>query len=461
MAQGIHDGIFNARMLVSASLERAEQVQSKLNAFTIIDHGGALAAADRIDAERAIGKALPALAGVPIVIKDMTPTSGLPTTLGSCATKSGSEAEEDAIIVSRLRLSGAIIVAKSTTSELAYSGFTRSLRYGVTRNPWNVDRTTGGSSGGSAVAVAAGVVPFAEGSDMGGSIRIPAAACGIVGFKPSLGRIPMTILPTPIDTMSHFGPLAARVSDAVAFVAATSGPSDLDLLSQVTSFDVPACKPTVLRDLHFGFSVDLGYCSVAQDVRESFMESLDRLRANGARVTEVSLTWTRDVMDQWLVKWAALLSLFPATQQAESRALMDPQLVSLLGSAEHQTAGDLKRTEILQSKMAADFADIMGRFDAFLCPTLAVTAPGVMAQDVDYEVTLPNGSFQCFDMAHPFSMLATYPAISLPIMSNSDDLPIGLQIVGPRYRDERLLSIAGAVEKCLGEARIVRHGWQN
>lgn len=442
-------GAISAEDLIAASLARAGDVQARLNAFTAIDAEGALAAAREADRRRADGHAPRPLEGIPMVVKDMTPTAGLPTTLGSWTTGDG-ETAEDALIVARLRAAGAILVAKSTTPEFAHSGFTASPRYGITRNPWDPSRTPGGSSGGSGVAVATRVAPIAEGTDMGGSVRIPAGACGCVGLKPSLGRIPMTILPTPIDTMSHFGPLAATVADATAFLAATAGPSDLDLLSQTRPFDPAACAPVSLRGLRLAFSLDLGYCAVSPEVADRLHAALGTLRAAGATVTETPIRWTREVADAWADKWAALLALFPTGHGAENRARMDPGLLRYLDRAEAITALDLKRTELVQSRMAADMAAIMADHDALLCPTNAISPPPVTETDAAYEGDTPEGLMRTFDMTHPFSMLAPYPAISLPAGFTPDGLPVGLQVVGPRFADERLLAIAGGIEAALG-----------
>ncbi len=449
LARGVRDGERTAADIVAAALERAHAVQTALNAFTVIDEAGALRAARAVDERRARGDRLPPLAGVPVVIKDMTPTAGLPTTLGSWTTGDGTGGE-DALIVARLRAAGAVVVAKTTTPEFAHSSMTSSPRYGITRNPWDASRTCGGSSGGSAVAVTTGVVPFAEGTDMGGSVRIPAGACGTVGFKPSLGRIPMTILPTPIDTISHFGPLAASVADAVAFTVATAGPSDLDLLSQVHPFDAAACAPASLEGVRLAYSADLGYCAVSAPVRECMDAALARLRDAGAIATEVRLPWTREVLDAWLRKWGVLLAMFPSGRGEANRARMDPALVELIERGERTSAVELKRTELVQAAMAADLADVMDGHDALVCPTNATEAPPVDTPETDFERTDADGRLTTFDMAHPFNMLPTYPAISLPAGLTPAGLPVGLQIVGPRYRDERLLALAGGVERVLG-----------
>lgn len=453
LAARIRSGTSTAVEIVGDALARAHAVQAECNAFTVIDDAGSLAAARAIDASRARGVALPPLAGVPTVIKDMTPTAGLPTTLGSWTTGDGidgADGAEDALVVARLRAAGAIVLAKSTTPEFAHSGLTSSPRYGITRNPWNPSRTCGGSSGGSAVAVATGVVPFAEGTDMGGSVRIPAGACGTVGFKPSLGRIPMTILPTPIDTISHFGPLAASVADAVAFLEATAGPSDLDLLSSTTPFDAARCAPVSLVGLRIAYSPDLGYCAVSDAVAEAMDAALDTLRAAGAIVTTVDLAWSRDVLDAWLVKWGVLLALLADEHGAAKRERMDPALAALIASGERSSALDLKRTERIQSGMAADLATLMAQHDVLVCPTNAIEAPSVDSNDADFETLDSQGRLCTFDMAHAFNMLPTYPVISLPVGTTPAGLPVGMQLVGPRQADERLLGIAGSVERELG-----------
>ena len=219
--------------LVEASLGRIDQVQPVFNAFTLILAEEARAAARTAEATEPRGP----LHGVPVAFKEFTPTKGHVTTRGSAAVHE--EAAEDPAIVRRFREAGAIIVAKTTTPEFAYSSYTRSPKWGVTGNPWDPARTPGGSSGGSGVAVTTGCVALAEGTDMGGSVRIPAALCGCVGLKPSLGRIPMDILPTVFDDMSHFGPLARTVDDAALFLSVAEGPLETDIMSQPAPMPLP------------------------------------------------------------------------------------------------------------------------------------------------------------------------------------------------------------------------------
>src|SRR5216683_4044669 len=216
--------------VVSNALSRIDEVNPKLNCFCFIWRDEALEAAHSAAQAIARGEAVGPLHGVPVALKDTTPTAGHRTTLGSY-THENWIPDRDAYIVGALRRAGAIIIGKTTTPEFAHTLVTDSPLWGVTRNPWNLERTPGGSSGGSGAAVASGCVPLAEGTDMGGSVRIPAAWCGLVGLKPSFGRIPLDFLPTQFDTIQHFGPLARTVDDARLFLSVAQGPSERDVMS--------------------------------------------------------------------------------------------------------------------------------------------------------------------------------------------------------------------------------------
>jgi Asp-tRNA(Asn)/Glu-tRNA(Gln) amidotransferase A subunit family amidase len=443
-------GVTTAQSVIEAAVARAKQVQGALNPFTVILEEEAIKAAQSRDRDLAIeGKEPGPLHGVPIVIKDMTPTKGHPTTLGSLTTGDGIT-DFDAVVVRRLKDAGAIVIGKTTTAEFAFSSFTRSKRYGNTLNPWNSSRTPGGSSGGSAVAVATGVVPLAEGTDMGGSVRIPAAACGIVGFKPSLGRIPMTILPTGLDTISHFGPLASCVHDAVTFVAATAGQHPADLLSKCDGFAIGLTSPSGLRGLRIAISRDLGYCAVQDDVAAALDEIAANLSLSGATLVDVKLPWTRAVYDEWSKHWNVLLALFPTGQSDAQLAQMDPDLAACIRRGRGLSALDLMRVDVFRTKMSSQLRSVMRDCDVLICPTNAIEAPSATALDSDFERNAPDGRFQTFDMAHPFNMVSDRPALSLPIGLSKSGLPIGLQIVGHPHADERVLSIAGAIEAMRG-----------
>src|SRR5438094_8300224 len=265
----------------SNALSRIDEVNPKLNCFCFVWHDEAVDAADAATRAVARGEELGPLHGVPVALKDTTPTAGHRTTLGSY-THEHWIPDRDAYIVGALRRAGAIIVGKTTTPEFAHTLLTDSPLWGVTRNPWNLERTTGGSSGGSATAVAAGCVPLAEGTDMGGSVRIPAAWCGIVGLKPGLGRIPMDTLPGLFDSLSHHGPLAQSVDDARLFLAATQGPDDADILSVTTPLDLSGPAPSSVEGMRLALSVELGGWAVNPSIEAAVRAAAEAPRAAGA-----------------------------------------------------------------------------------------------------------------------------------------------------------------------------------
>ena len=451
IASGIRAEHFSAETVVVESLRRARSVNAALNAFTLLREEAAFAAARAADRQRAAGGLLPPLLGVPFAAKDLTPTRGDLTTLGSW-TRGDWVPGESAVCIARLEAAGAILIGKTTTPEFAHSSFTASPRWGVTRNPWDPARTSGGSSGGSAVAVAAGVVPFAEGTDMGGSVRIPAAFTGTVGLKPSLGRIPMTILPSMFDSISHFGPLARTTGDAVAFMAAAAGPDDADIFSLPLSFSAEKAQARPLEGRRFAFSLDLGYYSVDARVRAVILSAIDALRAEGAVVEPVELGWTRVVNDQWYDLWCVFMAAFFGEALEDYRARMDPIVVELIERGQTLNAVAYKRVELLRTRMWQDLAAVLSRYDGLLCPTCAVTAPAADADDNDYIADLPDGRFRGLDMTCPFNLLPQCPALSLPAGLADDGMPVGLQLIGRRYADEDVLSMGGAIERVLRTA---------
>ncbi|MFD1983957.1 amidase [Mesorhizobium newzealandense] len=453
IADGIRSGAFSAETVVGESIRRAKVVSQTLNPFAVIREEQALEAARQADLTVARGEATGPLHGVPFAAKDLTPTAGDLTTLGSW-TRANWVPTETALCIRRLEAAGAILMGKTTTPEFAFSSFTNSPRWGVTRNPWNPERTSGGSSGGAGVAVATGVVPFAEGTDMGGSVRIPAAFCGVVGLKPSLGRIPMTILPSVFDNISHFGPLARSVADAVAFMETAAGGSDEDIASLPIGFDGSAAQTGGLEGKRFALSIDLGYYAIQPQVEAVIRQAVAEMRRAGAIVDEVAMGWTRAVNDEWFDLWCVFMSAFFGGELTDHRHHMDPSVVSMTERGLAMNATAYKRVELLRTSMWRDMARLFERYDALLCPTCAITAPPATETDDDHAATLPDGRFKGLDLTCPFNMLPQLPALSLPAGFAADGLPVGLQIVGRRFADEQVLSMAAAVEARLTAAGL-------
>lgn len=431
--------------LMKNALARIEEINPKLNCFCFVYPEEALAKAR--EAEKAVmeGRALAPLHGIPIAIKDLTPTKGKRTTLGSYSHEHWIP-DRNAVIVDRLTAAGAIMVGKTTTPEFAYSSFTESPLWGITRNPWDQTRTPGGSSGGSGAAVASGCVPLAEGTDMGGSVRIPAAWCGIVGLKPSLGRIPMDILPSVFDNISHFGPLARTIDDARLFLAAAQGPEDDDIQSNGTPLDLSGPQPASVKGLRLALNMDLGCYAVDPEVEAAVRAAADALKSQGAIIEEVTLPWTRRIADAWVETWQVFMAAYFGHVLEEFRAKMDPRVVALIEAGNRMPAREYKRLEIERTEQWRQFHPILRKYDAFLCPTMRIPAPPAEEDDSIYYRDRGDGRYHGLDLTGQFNLIAPCPALSVPAGWSKGGLPMGLQIVGRRFRDDTVLTIGKALE---------------
>jgi len=448
-AQLIRQGELSPVELINQSLERIENVQPLFNPFCFIFAEQAREIATQKEAELAAcasHSTLPPLFGLPIAIKDFTPTRGQTTTRGSRAFKDWVP-EYDAEIVKRLKRAGAIVIGKTTTPEFAWSSFTRSKLWGDTANPWNAAHTCGGSSGGSAVAVTTGCVSLAEGTDMGGSVRIPAALCGITGLKPSLGRIPMDILDSTFDNISHFGPLARSVTDAALFLSVTEGAHHSDIQSQraMLATQIPQPMPD-LGGLTVAISEDLGFYSVEADVLNNFHKMTAALEAQGARLVPAELNWSVNYAEAWLDLWAVFQATAFGHLIEEFEPDMDPGLVSLMRSGQAMTAVDYRQIESLRTQQWQQLARVFDKADALICPTMAQTAPLLDASDEEFERVDSSGKLYGLDMTAVFNNVSQCPVLSLPSGVGSNGLPTAVQIVGHPYQDNSVLAIAAALE---------------
>ncbi len=445
VAAAVRAGERSATAVVDEALVRAEAIAG-LNAFVLLDPDGARAAARAVD-ERVASRAGEGgtLAGVPVAIKDFTPTRGHLTTRGSWSTGDWVP-DSDPVIVQRLKAAGAIVIGKTNTPEFAYSGYTHNPRWGTTRNPHDPARTPGGSSGGSAVAVAAGCTPLAEGTDMGGSVRIPAALSGVVGLKPSLGRIPMDILPTVFDNISHFGPLACCIDDAAAFLAATQGPHAADIQSQPSPEAIPVPVEPAVAGMRIAVCPDLGYYALAPGVAARIEEVAASLAQAGATVEWIDLPWSRALNDTWLDVWGVTLAAAWGEYTRGHRHHMDPALLALIDAGRRRRAVTYRRTEVLRTRVWRDLAEVFARCDVLLSATCAVPAPSLETTDADFEVNAVDGRFAGMDLCCPFNLVPQCPALSVPV-GTCDGLPVGLQIVGDRFTDAKVLALGKAVEE--------------
>ena len=438
--------------VVSNSLARIDEVNPRLNCFCFVWHDEALEAARSAADAVARGSPLGPLHGVPVALKDTTPTAGHRTTLGSY-THEHWVPDRDGYIVGALRRAGAIIVGKTTTPEFAHSSITDSPLWGPTRNPWNLDRTPGGSSGGSAAAVAAGCVPLAEGTDMGGSVRIPAAWCGVVGLKPGLGRIPMDTLPGLFDLMSHHGPLARTADDARLFLLAAQGPDDADILSVPCPLDLRSPVEASVGGLRLALSIDLGCWAVDPAVEAAVRRAAAALADAGALVDEVDVTVTVKDNEVWNDLWAVFMATYYGRYVEEFAARMDPDVLRLIERGNALSAVQLKQLELERTALWRRIAGVLAGHDAILCPTMATGPSPAAKADQPKLDPPPDGRYHAADMTGIFNLVAPCPALSVPCGWDAERLPVGLQVVGRRWREDTVLRIGRAVEAALPDAR--------
>lgn len=430
--------------LVEASLERIEIVQPQLNCFVEVWGDEARRSARMLG--RFDGRPL---FGVPLAIKDTTPWEGHRVTFGSRAF-AHHVAERSGWIVDRLVAAGAVIVGSTTSPEFAHAGITDSPLYGVTRNPRNLERTTGGSSGGSAAAVAAGCVAVAEGSDMGGSVRIPAAWCGLVGLKPSLGRIPMDVLPGLWDTISHHGPLARSVDDAWRFLIATQGPSLRDPWSTLPAL---ASMSDDIAGLRAAVSTDLGCWWVHPEIESAVGSAVDILRSVGVTTRQAPPLFESDDNRLWLNLWGIFMAAYYGEVVDADESLIDPDVIALVRLGRSFDAPTAKKLEIDRTRVWNKVAAVLETHDVIVCPTMS-RPPGPASKSLNHrhdEARLhDDGLHHSDDMTSVWNLVSPLPAASVPCghhVGDDEGLPIGLQIIGRPGREDVVMAVARVIEK--------------
>jgi len=435
----------SAREVVGAALDRISSVDERLGAFVAVDGEAALAEASALDERIARGEDVGPLAGVPIGVKDLENATGFVTTHGSAVHADDDPATEDSALVERLRAAGCVVVGKTNTPEQGWKADTVNQLFGATRNPWSLSRSAGGSSGGSAAAVAAGLVPLATGSDGGGSIRIPSAVCGLSGLKPSLGRVPGGGDDPPgWPGLSTKGVLARRIRDVALALDSVVGPEPTDL----NSLPLPDASWTrSLNDLgpprKVAWSPTLGYGKADAEVLEVCESAVRRLEDLGSEVVVVDTVWPEDPVRDWLTLVGAYcLRTLEPVYGTDAWGLVDPGLVALL----EWTRAKVTPVQVVQALDACHRAnlalvDLFHEVPLLLTPTLAGQTPKVGENgtiDGEQDVNWVRYTY-------PFNMTRS-PAGTVCAGFTSDDMPVGLQVVGPQHGDVVVLRLLALLE---------------
>jgi aspartyl-tRNA(Asn)/glutamyl-tRNA(Gln) amidotransferase subunit A len=433
IAEQVRSGRRTARSVVTEALGNIQEHNTTFNAFIAVDVDRALAEAEALDRQVMHEGPVGALAGVPLAVKDTEDAIGYRTTFGSQLWANGPVATRDSVLVARLRAAGCIVVGKTNTPELAAKGTTDNPAFGATRNPHDPARTAGGSSGGSAVAVASGMVPLATASDGGGSIRIPASACGLPGFKPSLGRIPDGG-PAPVDWhhLTTRGVLTRSVDELLAVLDVVVGPDPTDL----RSLPAPSMPWTTSVAAHpmprrVGWSPTLGYAEVDPHVVAACAAAVERLAADGVEIVELPNVFDADPVGAWITLVASYLKRSVGDRNQQ---LMDPAVRGYVGMADHITAQQLIAAEDECHRVNLQLVAAFEQCDLLLTPTLAFD-PGLIA---DNDAKFVRATY-------PFNLTRS-PAGTMPVGTSPKGMPVGLQIVGPQHADVAVLHLMRHLE---------------
>ncbi|PSK67353.1 Glutamyl-tRNA(Gln) amidotransferase subunit A [Micromonospora sp. MH33] len=416
--------------VVDAVLERAERTEPQLNAYSAIDADGAREAAHAAERALAAGRDAGPLAGIPVGIKDLIDIEGRPTGAGS-GVRDGHRAEKDSAVVSSLRDAGAIMLGKTHTHEFAYGLITPQ-----TRNAVNGDRVAGGSSGGSAAAVAAGSATFALGTDTGGSIRVPAALNGVVGLKPTYDLVPRQGVTSLSWSLDHVGPITRTVADAALALSALTGRR--------------AALHTDLRGIRVGVPRNYYFDRLDPQVERAVLAAVDKLAALGATLVDVDIPMTRYLVPAQSVIMLAEASAYHEHTLRAAADLYGEDVRGLLEAGGLLGAGEYLRGQRARTLVREAWSGLFTGVDVLAAPTVPITAVPIGQESIVW----PNGEVESVTDAYVRlcapANLTGFPALSVPVGFDEDALPIGLQLIGAPFTEDVLLRVGLAHEEATG-----------
>lgn len=449
LLDALTSGDLSAVSLMQRTYDRIAQENPSINAIcTLVPLEQSLEAAQRIDDARNTGQKLPKLAGLPLAIKDLADTQGILTTQGS-PIHAQQIPESDSLFVSRLKAAGGIIIGKTNTPEFGAGSHTFNPLFGVTRNPYNTQKTAGGSSGGAAAALASGMVALADGSDMGGSLRNPAAFCNIVGLRPSMGRIP-TILKTreTFSRMSVEGPMARTVEDCAMMLRIMAGaddrdPRSIDMASLCTS---PALTDPP-KNLRLGWAPSPAGLPIEPAVSSVLSAAMMDMQHLYPDIDEINLCELDDAMEVFTVLRAAAFAEGLGHLYHDHQDKMKDTVINNIKLGLDLTGDTLARAELQRTRLYAAMMSLFDRFDYLLLPVTQVMPFQV---EVEFPRTINKTVMSSYiDWMSSCCILSPFdvPCLSIPAGFNTDGLPVGLQIVGKPGDDWGLLRLAYAFQQ--------------
>lgn len=425
-----------------AALARIAKLQPTYNAFAFVGEENAMRDAQASEIRWMRGEPMGLVDGLPTTVKDLLLAKGWPTRQGSLTVDPNQAWEEDSASVARMREQGAVILGKTTTPEFGWKGVTDSPLTGLTVNPWNTGVTPGGSSGGAAVACALGMGVMHIATDGGGSIRIPAGFCGMFGFKPTFGLVPVHPHPPPL-TLWHQGPIARTVHDAALMLTVISQPDARDFYAApALNVDYLDGLDEGIRGLHIAYSRTLGYAKVEPEVVRLVEGALAVLTRQGAHVEETDLSLT-DPIAIMQPLWSVALAMAVQPMTDKQRGLVDPPLLDLAEPGFRVSAIEYRGYEKQREALARRMSDLHQQYDLLITPQLTTTAFAV-----NHEVPPGSGMKRWWEWSpftYPFN-LTQQPVATVPCGFATNGLPVAMQIVGPKFADKQVLRAARAFE---------------
>ena len=440
--------------VTQAVLARITRVNPQINAFCLVDEAAALQSARaseaRWQAHRSSGAPVGVLDGVPTSIKDLILTQGWPTLRGSRTVNPDQPWEVDAPVTARLREAGAVLLGKTTTPEFGCKGETNSPATGITRNPWNLSKTPGGSSAGTAAAVAAGLGPLSVGTDGAGSVRIPAAFCGNFGLKPSFGRVPAYPL-SPFGSVAHLGPHTMSVQDAALMMNVMKRPDARDWTSlPYDATDYTHGLNDGIRGLRIAYSPTLGYAkNVDPEIAAAVAEAVQVLQDLGAHVEQIDPGF-EDPLDITTGLWFLGAWTVWNTLSAEQQSLADPDFKAEAELGSRFSALEIQQLNQRRGVLGSHMRQFMQRFDLLVTPSVSI--PAFDALPAGHSALSPESMLGWTPFSYPFN-LTQQPASTIPCGLTRDGLPMGLQLVGPMFGDALVLRASKAYENVRKIAR--------
>lgn len=446
MHQSIRKGEISPLDLVNEALKQIAEKNPDHHAFITVAEKEAIESAKQLEQELLNGKVRGPLHGIPIGIKDLIYTKGIKTTMGSKIYEHFIPSF-DATVIEKLKQAGAIIIGKTNTHEFAYGPTGDRSYFGACRNPYNLDKMSGGSSSGSAVAVAANMVLASIGTDTGGSIRIPASACGVVGMKPTFGQVSKEGSFPLAYTLDHLGPITTTVKDNALLLNIIAGhdPKDAYSIKMSGNKDYAKLIGKDVKNATIGIATNVFFTDIDQEIKEAIDKSVDLFKQLQTNIKEVTIPGIEEIAEAQAVTIKSEASAVHADTLQEYEGKIDEEVFERLVASKEVTGYEYVQAQTKRNKLITDLNHIFDEVDVLLVPTLPILPPDINQREVTINNTTVTTQHALLKLTAPFNYTGN-PSLSIPCGMSKSGLPIGLQLIGRHHDEERLYQLGDALE---------------